>query len=199
MLTTKSIAVVVPADNEEALADTVVAGIPDFGDRVYVVDDGSTDATAERAREADARVERLSTASGTAESPRPAQPRRLGGLWRCRRVARTGVQPARAALLALAWRVHDLDVGMHRCEVLRVPRRPVRCRAVNVLTAVSADRPELCLHCLLLVAPALLADLLAAEGPLLGHNGRCAPLPSRAIRAGRTISSRWKLQHVGAH
>ena len=55
----KSVAVVVPAFNEEALVGATVAGIPSFVDRVYVVDDGSTDATAERARVADPRVEVL--------------------------------------------------------------------------------------------------------------------------------------------
>lgn len=86
MLTTKSIAVVVPADNEEALVDTVVAGIPDFGDRVYVVDDGSTDATAERAREADARVETVHRERnhGVAAAGAPAQARRPVALSLCR-------------------------------------------------------------------------------------------------------------------
>ena len=86
MLTTKSIAVVVPADKEEALVDTVVAGIPDFGDRVYVVDDGSTDATAERAREADARVETVHRERnrGVAAAGATAQARRPVALSPCR-------------------------------------------------------------------------------------------------------------------
>jgi glycosyltransferase involved in cell wall biosynthesis len=53
----KTVAVVVPAYNEEALVGSTVAGIPTFVDRIFVVDDGSTDATAERAREGDKRVE----------------------------------------------------------------------------------------------------------------------------------------------
>jgi glycosyltransferase involved in cell wall biosynthesis len=53
----KTVAVVVPAYNEEALVGSTVSGIPKVVDRVFVVDDGSTDATAERARTADERVE----------------------------------------------------------------------------------------------------------------------------------------------
>ncbi len=57
MLDDKTVAVVIPAYDEEALVGSTVAGIPDFVDRIFVVDDGSRDATAERARGADPRVE----------------------------------------------------------------------------------------------------------------------------------------------
>ena len=60
MLEGKGLAVVVPAHNEEALLQQTLAGIPAFVDRIYVVDDASSDATEERGREAaaaDARVE----------------------------------------------------------------------------------------------------------------------------------------------
>src|SRR5438067_4373286 len=53
MLEGKRVAVVVPAYNEELLIADTIAGIPPFVDRVYVVDDRSGDATAERAREVD--------------------------------------------------------------------------------------------------------------------------------------------------
>ena len=46
MLDGKQVAVVVPARDEEGLLPTTLAGIPDFVDRVYVVDDGSKDGTA---------------------------------------------------------------------------------------------------------------------------------------------------------
>jgi glycosyltransferase involved in cell wall biosynthesis len=56
----KTVAVIVPAYNEEALVGSTVSGIPGFVDKVLVVDDGSTDATSERARSADKRVEVIS-------------------------------------------------------------------------------------------------------------------------------------------
>ena len=58
MLEGKRVAVVVPAHDEQELIATTLAGIPAFVDRIYVVDDGSRDATAERARASgDPRVE----------------------------------------------------------------------------------------------------------------------------------------------
>jgi glycosyltransferase involved in cell wall biosynthesis len=61
MVDGKSVAVVVPAHDEEELIGTTLAGIPAFVDRVYVVDDGSRDATAERATAGgDSRVEIVS-------------------------------------------------------------------------------------------------------------------------------------------
>jgi glycosyltransferase involved in cell wall biosynthesis len=60
MLEGKRVAVVVPAHDEEHLLPETLAGLPDFVDRVFVVDDASRDGTADRAREAavvDSRLE----------------------------------------------------------------------------------------------------------------------------------------------
>ena len=58
MLEGKQVAVVVPARDEETLLPQTLAGIPEFVDRVYVVDDGSKDGTvaAAEARRGRARV-----------------------------------------------------------------------------------------------------------------------------------------------
>ena len=61
MLEEKRVAVVVPAHDEEGLIGATLATIPEFVDRVYVVDDFSQDETAMRAQEAgDPRVEVIS-------------------------------------------------------------------------------------------------------------------------------------------
>src|SRR5918911_109467 len=56
MLDGKTVAVVVPAYDEERLIGETLSGIPSFVDRVIVVDDASTDGTA-AAAERDPRVE----------------------------------------------------------------------------------------------------------------------------------------------
>jgi glycosyltransferase involved in cell wall biosynthesis len=57
----KRVGVVVPAYDEEALIGATLGGIPPLVDRIIVVDDGSSDRTAERAREGgDPRVEVIS-------------------------------------------------------------------------------------------------------------------------------------------
>jgi glycosyltransferase involved in cell wall biosynthesis len=55
MLQGRSVVVVVPAYQEEALIAGVIETMPPFVDRIVVVDDGSEDATSERVRRARAR------------------------------------------------------------------------------------------------------------------------------------------------
>jgi glycosyltransferase involved in cell wall biosynthesis len=60
MLEGKRVAVVVPAHDEEGLIAQTLQGVPGFVDRIFVVDDASSDATAELARQVgDPRVEVL--------------------------------------------------------------------------------------------------------------------------------------------
>jgi glycosyltransferase involved in cell wall biosynthesis len=53
MLEGKRVAVVVPAHDEEGLISATLQGMPGYVDRIYVIDDASADATAERARAVD--------------------------------------------------------------------------------------------------------------------------------------------------
>jgi hypothetical protein len=48
----KRVGVVVPALNEEVLIEPTLASMPSFIDRIYAVDDGSTDNSLGRMREA---------------------------------------------------------------------------------------------------------------------------------------------------
>lgn len=57
MVDGKKVAVVVPAFNEEKLVASTIAEIPDFVDRILVIDDGSTDTTPIQAENGDRRVE----------------------------------------------------------------------------------------------------------------------------------------------
>ena len=57
MLEGKTVAVVIPAYDEERLVGSTIQGLPAFVDRIIVVDDASRDATGERAAAADSRVE----------------------------------------------------------------------------------------------------------------------------------------------
>ncbi len=58
MVDGKRVAVVVPAHDEERLIGTTLAGIPEFVDRILVVDDASTDGTAAAVRSVGDRTRR---------------------------------------------------------------------------------------------------------------------------------------------
>src|SRR6266550_224056 len=59
MIEGKTIAVVIPAFNEEALVGDTLEGIPKFVDRVYLVDDASRDGTVGKAHTAAASDSRI--------------------------------------------------------------------------------------------------------------------------------------------
>ena len=59
MIEGKTVAVVIPAHEEEALLPTTLGGIPELVDRIYVVDDASRDGTVACAREAAAADPRI--------------------------------------------------------------------------------------------------------------------------------------------
>ncbi|WP_259535330.1 glycosyltransferase family 2 protein [Halalkaliarchaeum sp. AArc-CO] len=71
-----SIGVVVPAYNEEGLVGSVIETMPSFVDRIYVVDDASTDGTWEEIREHARRInglEGIATEEGTEGSEKYAR------------------------------------------------------------------------------------------------------------------------------
>ncbi|MDL5360621.1 glycosyltransferase family 2 protein [Halalkalicoccus sp. NIPERK01] len=76
----KKIGVVVPAYEEEGFVGGVIETVPSFVDRVYVIDDGSTDGTWREIREAARRENdahtRAMTSGGTAVFERPVVPLR---------------------------------------------------------------------------------------------------------------------------
>lgn len=78
----KKIGVVVPAYEEEGFVGGVIETVPSFVDRVYVIDDGSTDGTWREIREAASRENdasiRTMTSGGTAVFERPVVALRNG-------------------------------------------------------------------------------------------------------------------------
>jgi glycosyltransferase involved in cell wall biosynthesis len=72
-------AALIPAFNEAGTIAAVIAGLRGLVSHVLVVDDGSTDATAARAREADAQVVSLSTNQGKGAAVRAGLAHLLAG------------------------------------------------------------------------------------------------------------------------
>ncbi len=64
MYQNKRVGVVIPAYNEEQFIEGVIETVPTFVDRVYVVDDGSTDGTWEAIQRAAERLNRRKTVDG---------------------------------------------------------------------------------------------------------------------------------------
>jgi len=74
----KSVAFVIPARNEEKLIIPTLTGIPDFVDKIYVTDDGSTDNTAAFVRKFPSKKVML-LEHKTTQGPRGGYNHRLSG------------------------------------------------------------------------------------------------------------------------
>ena len=136
MLEGKSVAVVVPAYREEELIGATLGGIPGFVDRIYVVDDASPDATAERARTfGDSRVEVLDARAQRGRRRRDRHRLRPRARRRHRRRLRDGrrqpdgsrrARDARAPGRARRGRLREGEPALHRRGVARDSAPPLR-------------------------------------------------------------------------
>jgi glycosyltransferase involved in cell wall biosynthesis len=133
----KGLWVLIPAHNEAANIATVVRGARRFVDRVLVVADGCTDATAEQACRAGAEVLELPACSGKGSALR------AGWLWLADHADWNGVllldgdgqhDPAEIGNFLKAWKGEDMVLGMRRLDA---PAMPWLRRATNRFMTAS--------------------------------------------------------------
>ena len=146
MLSTDTVAVVIPCLNEAATIGALVRGVCGLGLAVYVVDDGSTDQTSDRAKSAGAVVLRNDTTQGKGASQMRGWRYAIqqGFEW-VLTMDGDGQHAVADICRFLAIGDADLVVGNRMAETARMPwiRRTVNRWMSNKLSAIaSMDLPD---------------------------------------------------------